>query len=68
MGSSCLRVGFILLIGGTIGLLWYTGHSAIMLEVATSVSLRIDIALLILFLLDLCFLIIAELIVQLMRR
>jgi hypothetical protein len=67
-GARWFVSGFIILIGGIIGLLWYTGYSAIMLQVATSVSLRIDIALLILFLLDLAFLIIAELLVQLVRR
>src|SRR5436853_536003 len=67
-GARWFVSGFIILIVGIIGLLWYTGYSAIMLQVATSVSLRIDIALLILFLLDLGFLIIAELLVQLVRR
>jgi hypothetical protein len=67
-GARWFVSGFILLMGGTIGLLWYTGYSGMMLTVATSVSLRIDIALLILLLLDVCFLIIAELLVQLVRR
>jgi hypothetical protein len=58
----------VLLIGTVIGALWYTGYAAIMFAAAISVSLRIDIVLLILILLDLCFLIVAELIVQLMRR
>jgi hypothetical protein len=67
-GARWFVISFILLISGIIGLLWYTGYSNTMLQVATSVSFRIDIALVILFLLDLCFLIIAEVLVQLMRR
>lgn len=67
-GARWFVSGFILIISAIIGLLGYTGYSVVMLEVATSVSLRIDIALLILLLLDLCLLIVAELIVQLVRH
>jgi hypothetical protein len=67
-GARWFISGLVLLIGTVIGALWYTGYAAIMFAAAISVSLRIDIVLLILILLDLCFLIVAELIVQLMRR
>src|SRR5947208_5320101 len=52
-GARWFVLSFILLISGIIGLLWYTGYSTTMLQVATLVSSRIDIALVILFLLDL---------------
>jgi hypothetical protein len=67
-GARWFVAGFMLIVSGLIALLWYAGYAPVMLEVATAVSLRIDIALLLLILLDLCFLVVAELLVQLVPR
>jgi hypothetical protein len=66
-GARWLVISLALLALLILFLLWYTHHLAGLLVIATSVASRMDFALIILLLLDLVFLLIAEVIVRALR-
>jgi hypothetical protein len=70
-GAGWFVAGFVFLSMAIIALFWLTGHlvfNQALLQSTSSIARYIDFALLVLLALDLVFLAVAELIVQLMRR
>lgn len=67
-GARWFVGGFLLFVAVILGVLWYLHYSLTLIQISTLIASRVAFALIILLLLDLAFLIIAELLVRLVRH